>query len=279
MIFDRNHAASFAANYPDKPSPLRHGLAGCSLLAMDRLLDLTRRLPASSIEYNAGDLTVGQDPDKTPMNGLSAEETVRRISECRSWIVLKNIEQDAAYERLLENGLTDVRAMLPGRIGPMFKKEGFVFISSPGAVTPFHMDPEHNILLQVAGRKTFRIYPQRETALVSPEQHEAFHTPGGHRNLAYREEFERFADVHELGPGDALYAPVKAPHWVKVGGEVSVSLSITWRSRRSDDEARLHRVNAWLRAHGRTPSLAGAAPLRDRAKILSHRLAARLALR
>ncbi|MEZ5892338.1 MAG: hypothetical protein R3C58_04235 [Parvularculaceae bacterium] len=38
------------------------------------------------------------------------------------------------------------------------------FRLSPGAVTPFHMDPEHNILLQIAGEKTFTIYPADRTS-------------------------------------------------------------------------------------------------------------------
>ena len=31
----------------------------------------------------------------------------------------------------------------------MMKPQGFIFISSPDAVTPYHFDPEHNILLQL----------------------------------------------------------------------------------------------------------------------------------
>jgi len=31
----------------------------------------------------------------------------------------------------------------------MGRREGFIFVSSPGSVTPHHMDPEHNFLLQI----------------------------------------------------------------------------------------------------------------------------------
>ena len=82
-----------------------------------------------------------------------------------------------------------------------------------------------------------------------------------------------------MSPGDALYVPVKAPHWVEVGDEISVSLSITWRSRVSDAEARLYRANAWLRARGANPMLAGHAPLRDRLKVFAARVAGRVAAR
>ena len=32
-------------------------------------------------------------------------------------------------------------------------REAFIFISSPNTVTPYHMDPEYNFLLQIRGTK------------------------------------------------------------------------------------------------------------------------------
>ena len=40
----------------------------------------------------------------------------------------------------------------------MFRREGFIFISSPGSITPFHMDPEYNFLLQIRGEKQISIW-------------------------------------------------------------------------------------------------------------------------
>jgi hypothetical protein len=273
MIFNPNSLEEFAAAYPAKPAVLRHDLAGHKLFEMARLTALAKALPADRIEYNAGDLPIGQDPQATPMTALTAEETLRRIAEHRSWMVLKNIERDPDYAALLNACLDDIA---PATRGAMRRREGFIFISSPGAVTPFHMDPEHNILMQIRGSKTFRIFPA-EGALVSDAQHEAFHRAGGHRNLPYREEFDAAATAYRLFPGDALHAPVKAPHWVKVGPDVSVSLSITWRSEASEAEASLRRANGWLRARGLVPPPPGAAPLRDRLAVIGARAAARLA--
>jgi plasmid stabilization system protein ParE len=53
------------------------------------------------------------DPAQTPRTGLSAEETLRRIEHCSSWLVLKNVERDPAYAALLEHCLADVRRMAP----------------------------------------------------------------------------------------------------------------------------------------------------------------------
>ncbi|WP_425410441.1 cupin-like domain-containing protein [Hyphococcus sp.] len=276
MLFTENSISKFKAHYPGAPVLLRHSLNDHPLFEIERLTKLAAVLPPHCVEYNAGDLPVSQDPAMTPMNGLSAEETVRRIAENNSWMVLKQIEQDGDYADLLNSCLGDIEPAARTATGQMHQREGFIFVSSPGAVTPFHMDPEHNILLQLRGRKAFRIYPNDAEEIVSHEQHEAFYKPGGHRNLSHKDEFERHARLVELGPGDALYVPVKSPHWVKNADEVSVSLSITWRSRASDNEARLRRANGWIRRRGGRPPAPGAAPIRDRCVIFGRHMAERL---
>ena len=48
------------------------------------------------------------------------------------------------------------------------------------------MDPEHNILLQIRGRKTMTIFPG-DVDVVPDEMHEAYHV-GGHRNLPWQDD-------------------------------------------------------------------------------------------
>lgn len=261
--------------YPGRPARLRHGLCAHPLFAMDRLIGLCRALPSSFVEYNAGDLPIGQDPAQTPMNGLSAEETIRRIAECRSWLVLKNVERDPDYKALLDAALAPIAPVVAAKTGAMARMEGFIFISSPDAVTPFHMDPEHNILMQIRGSKTFTVY---DRAIVTDAQHEAYHAPGGHRNLQWTEEMESAAAAFDLAPGEALYVPVKAPHRVKVGPDPSISFSVTWRSAASDAEARVRRVNRALRRAGFKPAAPGAHPAADLLKAGAHRALSRLGL-
>src|SRR3546814_4940370 len=62
--------------------------------------------------------------------------------------------------------------------------EALIFLSSPGSITPFHMDPEHNILLQIEGEKTMTVFPPGDETLVPAQQSECFHR-GGHRNLQW----------------------------------------------------------------------------------------------
>src|SRR5687767_4054170 len=95
-------ASAFREHSGQRPFLVRHNLAQHELFTLPRLIELSRRLPASSVEYNAGDIPVSIDPAQTPRTGLSVEETLRRIAECRSWMVLKYVEQDPAYCDLLE---------------------------------------------------------------------------------------------------------------------------------------------------------------------------------
>ena len=66
-------------------------------------------------------------------------------------MVLKNVDQDPAYKALLEETLGELAGVIEPVSGEMLCKVGFIFVSSPGAVTPFHLDPEHNVLLQIRG--------------------------------------------------------------------------------------------------------------------------------
>ena len=274
-IFENPHAA-MAGLYPARPFRLRHRLAGHPLFTLAALADLAQRLPPEFIEYNAGDIPIDQDPDKTPATGLSVEETIRRIEEKNSWMVLRHVEQDPAYKAALEECLADIAPCAAHSTGAMHKKIGFIFISSPNAVTPLHLDPEHNILVHLQGSKRMTIF-SCERGVISDERHELYHVGKAHRNLPHCADFDDVAETHDLSPGDALYVPVKAPHWVKTGDKPCVSFSITWKSRASDAEARLRIANHYVRKFGGAPPAPGANRARDAAAVFAQRLVSKIA--
>jgi quercetin dioxygenase-like cupin family protein len=268
--FDDEALEALAELYPQRPGLLRHGLCGHELLTLDALVGLSKRIRPVDSEYNRGDLPIGLDPADVPANGLSAAETIRSIENCGSWMVLKFIEQDPDYRALLHEALAPLKPLVAPVTGEMLHMQGFIFISSPGAVTPFHFDPEHNILLQVRGTKTMTVFPAGDEALAPGERHEDFHQ-GGHRNLPWRDEFAGRGEAFTLAPGDAIYVPVKAPHWVGNGPEPSISLSITWRSEWSYNEAYAHGFNRLLRRVGLSPSAPRPYPHRNLAKSVAYR--------
>jgi hypothetical protein len=246
-IFPPEALTAFAAAYPDRHQRLKHALIGHPLLTRGAIAALAERHPQERMEYNLGTLPIAIAPEDTPDNGLSVADTIRTIDENKSWIVIKNVERDPAYGALLDDLLAELEPTVKPRTGPMEHREAFIFFTSPGSITPFHMDPEHNILMQIEGEKVMHVFPAADPALVPPEQSEAFHA-GAHRNLQWNEAFLGKADTVHLTPGDAILVPVKAPHYVQNGDAVSISLSITWRSERSVAEGELHSFNRLLRA-------------------------------
>jgi len=265
-MLDLIHETAFAASYPDGNARL--SFAGATpLLTRPRLVALANALPADRVEFNPGDLPISVSPDNVPEASMSAAETIERIGSANSWMVLRNIENDPAYSDVMERVLATVERVVSRATGPMLRKEAFVFISSPGAVTPFHMDEEHNILIQIEGRKEFTIYSQHDRDLASQEDLEAFHS-GGHRNLSVTDEKLARGTPLVMEPGDAVYVPPLAPHWVRVlGDKPSLSLSITWRSEMSQRACYLHQINHELRAKGGNPGFPGRNPMADRLKI------------
>ncbi len=265
----------FARAYPTHPVKLHHGLTGHDLLTIDALAHLAERMSAASVEYNLGKLPLGIRPQDTPANGLTLGETIRSIESNGSWAVLKNVERDPAYGALLERALEELAPLVARETGPMLHREAFLFLSSPGSVTPFHMDPEHNILLQIMGEKVMTVFPAGDDELVPATKSESFHD-GGHRNLDWRDDFRELGTPFHLQPGDAIHVPVKAPHFVENGPAVSISLSVTWRSERSVAEGELHGLNALLRRRGLPTTRIGARPERQRASRIAYRIMRKL---
>lgn len=269
-IFPETARQAFAANYPEVPHKLAHTLGEHPLLGFDALAELAESLPAESIEYNLADLPIGID-GKPDASGLSIGETIRNIATSGSWAALKNVEQHPAYAALLHDLLGELRATIEPKTGAMMKLQGFIFVTSPGGVTPYHFDPEHNILLQVRGTKVMTQFPAGDPRFAPDEVHEAYHTGGG-RELTWREELLNGGREFALGPGEALFVPVMAPHFVRNGPESSVSLSITWRSDWSFAEADARAFNKQLRNLGLRPQAPGRWPRTNCAKALGWRM-------
>lgn len=275
-VFDAPARAKFARHYPEGPHILAHGLTSHPLLEIEALAGLAGQLPPASVEYNRGDLPIGVD-GKPGANGMTIAETIRKVAEAESWAVLKNIEQVPAYRDLLLGLLEEVRPEIKAATGAMLTPQGFIFVSSPNSVTPYHFDPEHNILLQIRGSKVMTQFPAGDTRFVPDEAHETYHS-GGPRELKWDDAMLPHGTQFALSPGEALFVPVMAPHFVKNGPAPSVSLSITWRSEWSYRESDARIFNAILRERGFTPKAPGRFPHQNYAKAYAFRVMRKLGL-
>ncbi|WP_437193105.1 JmjC domain-containing protein [Planctomicrobium sp. SH527] len=265
------HPLEFEANFSRQPFLIGHHLCNHPLFKIERLLDLSKRLPESCIEYNAGNIPISLEGSLTPRNGLTPEETIRRITECKSWLVLKYVERDPEYSALLDTCLSEIRPYSEPIAPGMTHPQAFIFITSPGSVTPYHIDPEHNFLLQVRGTKEVRMLNGNDRNIVSDIDLENFYSDRG-RNLKLNSEHEKAGWTYQLQPGEGLHFPVTFPHWVKNGNEVSISFSITFRTPDLDRRRALYGANAAIRARGGKPTPVGKNAIRDHLLYLSSRI-------
>src|SRR5262249_58596970 len=158
---------TFRANFNRAPFLIKHHLADHPLFSLQRLIELASRLPEEKVKYNGADISVANGLYEGPRTGLSVQETIRRIEECSSWMVINNVELDPEYRQLLDRCLDEVQLFTEPIDPGMFRREGFIFISSPFSVTPFHADPEYNFLLQVRGKKHISVWDGRDRSVLS----------------------------------------------------------------------------------------------------------------
>jgi hypothetical protein len=243
----------FRENYDRRPFLVQHSLSTHPLFTLHSLVELAQRLPPGQVKYNRGTLDVKDNLDLAPGNGLSVEETIRGIEHCRSWMVLKYVEADPAYRELLVDCLREVRKDSEPIDPGMCEEHGFIFITSPESITPCHIDPEVNFLLQVRGSKVMNIFNPDDREIISETQLEDFLTAENFGAVSYREEFQSRAYAAELRPGVGVHCPVTAPHWVQNGPEVSISFSITFRTPRTRRRSLVYQMNGKLRRAGIEP--------------------------
>ena len=274
-VFTPEAMARLETAYPAAVAKLTHRLTSHALLDLEALVGLATALPAGAVEFNPGKLPIGIAPEDVPTPELGVAETIRSIKHAGAWMVLKRIETHPDYAALLDGILDEIAPIVTARTGAMLRREGFIFISSPGSVTPFHFDPEHNILLQVRGTKTMTLFPGNDDAMFDPQVHEAFHRGEHHRNLPWHEDYAALGQPITITPGEAIHVPVKAPHWVQNHDAVSISLSVTWRSEWSFAEADARALNRImrpvLRRAGMAPRSPAPWPARNLAKSLAYR--------
>ncbi|MEQ5787648.1 transcription factor jumonji, JmjC [Erythrobacter sp. NFXS35] len=246
-LIDPSSLPRLAACYPHAAGRLQHKLAAEPLLSHAALAEAARALPPTHVEKRVHD---AEDGAAFRMSGdqRDSADAIAQGGIDAAWIMLRCIEQLPDYRALLHRLLAELAPVITPASGPVRDVKGFAFISAPGTHTPFHFDAEYNILFQIAGDKVFATYPPAPP-FVDLDAREAFHVSGANM-LGWEPGFAAAGQQHMLAPGDALFVPYAAPHWVHAGDTPSVSLSVTWQTRASRAEADALALNPALRRIG-----------------------------
>jgi hypothetical protein len=273
---------------PWRIQAVRHHLQGHPALQLPALIELGKRLEARGrVRSHSGDATAGTAFNDAPQlhpNAKGVEATLADIEHAAAWTSLLNVQSDPQYRAVVDEVLDSIRPQVESVDPGMCYRAGWIFLTSPGAVTPFHMDKEHNFILQLRGSKRIYVWDQRDTTVVSEHARDRFHRTHSRELLQWREEYRERAQVFDLEPGMGAYMPSTSPHMVENGDGPSITMSFTYYTRSTRRDALLHRTHDMLRGYGWVPPAVGRFPLLDAATLAAgglytgtKRLARRLA--
>ncbi|MBK9032075.1 MAG: cupin-like domain-containing protein [Myxococcales bacterium] len=255
---------------PWKITGLTHALSTHPLLQLDALVELGKRQQARKlVRTHSAAATAGTSFADAPQlhpTGKTAAETLADVARANAWMSLLNVQADPTYRAFIDEILDELRPAID-RVDPgMCYRAGWIFVSSPGAVTPFHIDHEHNFILQIRGTKKLYVWPHDDRAVVSERALELFHDGHSRDLVTWKDAHRDRARVFDLAPGAGGYMPSTTGHMVENGPEPSVTISFTYYTDSTRANELLYRGNAKLRRLGLTPRPVGASPARDRVK-------------
>ena len=255
-------------------SPLRHNIDQHPLFQLAALQELANSLmPAGQCRFLRPGTTQGSPFTHDPKHpqGLSIDEVFARMEEPGSWLALYNVQTDVRYQAALTRIVDDLRPLIEPEQPGIFMVTGFIFISAPPSVTPFHIDRENNFWLQLHGRKTMSVWDNMDREVVPAHAVENFIAGGD--QIPYQESFRVRSRQFDTGPGDGVYFPSTSPHmtqsetsWVKPGDGICVSLGVNFYTEVTRRTARVHQFNRVLRRLGMTPSYPGQSRAKDSLK-------------
>jgi hypothetical protein len=145
------HCASdvFTHNLNRLPYEFAHSLAGSPLFELSRLVDLaekvamrrTPHLPDGDVYFNEGLIEAGEKPLRPDLPRTAAVDLIRQIETAQAWIILKHVEREPGYRKVLENCIRDILALSERELLRKIKWfEAILFITSPNRVTEYHLD-------------------------------------------------------------------------------------------------------------------------------------------
>jgi hypothetical protein len=257
-------------------SAIKHNFHEHPLMQLDRLSELAESLALTAqCRFIAPGTTESAPFDHKGVSpdGRSVKEIFATIDQPGSWIALYNVQTDSAYAGFLQEVMASIDHVV-AREEKVFDIRGFIFISAPPSVTPFHIDRENNFWLNIRGRKTLSVWDRRDRSVVPGRDVEDFIMYRMLENVKLTESSRDKRIDFDCGPGDGVYFPATTPHmtrsdtsWVKPGDGVSISIGIDFYTNVTKRNAYIYSANRLMRRFSLTPQDPGVSPIGDTLKV------------
>jgi hypothetical protein len=270
---DSDTQSLFRNEFDRKPFRFQHTLHHFPIFSMDAMAELAVRLSSKHgrCYFDLGDAKA-KDGWSAGATSVTAKDVLAGIANNRALVILKRVHLEPEYKPVLESFEAELSEMFGINIGSRYR-DGLMtlLVASPGRVTPYHVDGEANLLMQIQGTKSVYIFDGNNREILPTHELEGFWA-GDINATRYKEDMQDRAWEYQIGPGDGVTNPVTFPHWVKTGSEVSIALSVNFK-RVTDDVADAYKVNKQLRKLGLNPTQPGRAKTIDHLKGMAYRTA------
>jgi hypothetical protein len=261
-------APTFEDAFARRSVAVQHALVDNPLFTLDAIAELADRLPRQSVRRERGDLPFNNADGYVDIAQGPPSATVKDIEHNGVRVALRDIQQVPEYARLINECLDEVEPLVADREGGMRHRAGYLFISSPAAMTPMHFDVEHSFLLQLRGTKIVSVAAfEGDTGSLLRELERWYYDA----SECDFDAMQAAAETFRLDPGVGLYLPSHVPHWVETKAGVSISFSIPFFTDFCKRAADVHRINSRLRRLGLSPRPPGSSEPRDKLKAAASR--------
>lgn len=255
-----------------EPYAFRHQIADHPLLGIESLQELVPQFDPKKVYFSMRRMQQGEDFNRAITDGregASVAELIQGLRSNQGYIMVREPELHPKFADLHRALSSDIEQVLRARrLGRRaLAVRSYLFISSPGSLTPFHFDRASNFLLQIRGSKEVTVFPPWDERVITRAEYEA-HSDYHDCAVSWKPDCEPLGRRFECAPGDALHIPFLGGHHVRNGCEdLSITLSVFFNTPRSFDQLNAlrcnHRLRPVLKRFGMEPAPVGRQPWRD----------------
>lgn len=207
--------------YPTQPFKFSYSIEDTNLLTLGEIEKAAAELPPELVEYSTLPFQVKEFPYLADIEEL--------LNSTKSWIILRHLEYIPRYNILMNQLLNQLMISEFKICNQYFNFASFIFVSSPNFVTPFHIDPEHNFLFQITGKKQVLVNDASINSIVSSSEIEAFYADESGYSLNFSSDYLSRLIPMTLRSNEGVYIPFTFPHMVFNGNNISISYTAFFR--------------------------------------------------
>lgn len=233
----------------------KHNLTEHPSLQLENLLNIIPHLPQEKVMYSQSIKDISLNLDNALENdkkNSNLEEIKKTLLQGNSLIALRNPEIHPSIKIVFDDIVSDISKIMQKNNSGTFPIDPniWIFIASPNAVTPYHLDRSSNFIFQIRGSKELAVFPPRNEQVMSKDKYEAYLDWNGDCP-EWSEKIDPLAKKYNFKSGDAAHIPFISGHYVKNGPEdISITISIFFQTNETEKWTNVMRLNNRLRKFG-----------------------------